>query len=304
MESGPGRRRQGARFLAVRAGLLVLGGLLASAPTRGDDGLVGLAIAPGGDDGVAWSAREIRTLDGGRELLAGTQKLAAVTVSADGTVFAVRGRTRFGVAAPNAAAVWRALPMSGTTIGLALVGDHLAWSFATSDGEWVALTADQGRRWSVQKLPRADHGRLRLLAGGALELVGLIEDCHGGDYSVRYRGRIGSNRWRLTHTGAETEYGGPTHFGTWGSPDEPFRDGGLFVTARSITYWIREDRDRRQRLMGTRAGEADEQVIDERVPDGLSLMAADARGRLLGVTRDNVWRWSAATGWTALRPRH
>jgi hypothetical protein len=63
-----------------------------------------------------------------------------------------------------------------------------------------------------------------LLGDGALEIVGYIEDCHGGDYSVRYRGRIGSNRWRLVHTGAETEYRGPTHFGTWGSRDEPFVD--------------------------------------------------------------------------------
>jgi len=147
-----------------------------------------------------------------------------VAVNAGGTLFAVRGRTRFGVAAPNAAPVWRALPMSGTTLGLAIVGDRVAWFFATAGDERLALTADEGSHWTVQRLPRADHGRLELLADGVLEIVAYIEDCHGGDYSVRYRGRIGSNRWRVVHTGPETEYRGPTHFGTWGSRDEPFVD--------------------------------------------------------------------------------
>jgi hypothetical protein len=40
-----------------------------------------------------------------------------------------------------------------------------------------------------------------------------------------------------------------------------------------------------------------------KVPDGVSVIARDTRGRLLGVAKHDVWRWSRAAGWQALRAR-
>jgi hypothetical protein len=54
-------------------------------------------------------------------------------------------------------------------------------------------------------------------------------------------------------------------------------------------------------LVARRDGEIEDRVIANHVPDGFSLITADAHGRLLGVTKNNVWRWSRATGWQALR---
>lgn len=286
-------------------GIVVLAlGVLFGTPWGGAaaEGLLGLAVAPGREDGVSWSAWQISSLDGARVLLPGPQRLRAVAVATDGTVFAIRGRDRLGVARPNATAVWRMLPRAGETRGLAVVADQLAWFFETRQGDQLALTADQGRHWKVQKLPFMDHGRLRLLAGGVLELAGYINDCHSGDSSVRYRGRIGSDCWRLIATEAETAYGRPTHFGTWRSYEDPFSANDGYIDGPSITYRITPDDAEGYRLVGRPEGEADERVLDVSVPYGLSLMAVDARARLLGVTTDNVWRWSPATGWQSLRP--
>jgi hypothetical protein len=263
----------------VRVYLPVLALLAIASPAAaaGDaDDLVGLALFPGQDTGVVWSARSIQSLDGARVFLPGAANVAAVTTTADGAVVAIRGRNQLGVAAPNAAPVWRTTPLAGKTIGLVYVGNQIAWFVETRRRVALALTADQGRHWTVQSLPDVDEGHLELGAGGVLELDGYIYDCHGGDYSVRYRGRIGSGRWRLTRTAAETAFRWPSHY----KPAERDRDGPL--TGADET--VRSDGS-----------------IDEGAPDGFSLIAADAHGRLLAVTKSNVWRWSKATGWQPLR---
>jgi hypothetical protein len=84
---------------------------IAASSASADDGrLVGIAMTPARDGGVAWSRRSIESLDGTRVVLPGAGQVAAVAVEADGTVFAIRGRSRFGVAGPGAAAVWRDAP--------------------------------------------------------------------------------------------------------------------------------------------------------------------------------------------------
>jgi hypothetical protein len=261
--------------------------------------LIGIALVPDADTGVAWSARDIRSLDGVRVFLPGAENVAAVAAAADGTVFAIRGRRHFGVAAPHAAEVWYDTPLAGKTDGLAVIGDHVAWFVATDKGPQLALTADRGRHWSVQSLPVVDHGRLVLRASGVLELDGYVADCHSGDYSVRYRGRVGSNLWRRTRTGAETDYRGPSHFGTSDAADDkPFTGADAGVRAGSNTFWIEQ-----AQLVGFRDGDDEQRVFDVHVPGGLSLSAADAHRRLLGVTKNDVWRWSATSGWQSLRAR-
>ena len=247
------------------------------------DRLVGVALVPGGDTGVAWSARGIRSFDGVRAFLPGAEPLAAVTAAADGTVFAIRGRMHFGVAARHAAAVWYDTPLTGSTQGLAVVGDHVAWFVATDRGPRLALTADRGRHWSVQSLPVVDHGRLLLRAGGVLELEGYVADCHSGDYSVRYRGRVGSNLWQQTGTGAETDYHGSSHFGTSDAEsDTPFTGADAAVRAGPNRFWIEQ-----AQLVGFRDGDDEQRVFDAHVPDGLLLVyCKDAHRRLLGVTKD------------------
>ena len=280
--------------------LFVLVAIAAPVARGGEaDRLVGIALVPGGDTGFAWSAREIRSLDGVRLFLPGAETLAAVAAAADGTVFAIRGRTHFGVAAPHAAAVWYDTPLSGKTQGLAVVGDHVAWFVATDQGPRLALTVDRGRHWSVQSLPDVDHGRLLLRAGGVLELDGYVADCHSGDYSVRYRGRVGSNLWRQTGTGAETDYRGPSHFGTSDADDDKsFTGADDSVRAGPNRFWIEQ-----AQLVGFRDGDDEQRVFDAHVPDGLLLVTADAHRRLLGVTKNEVWRWSATSGWRSLRAR-
>ena len=249
-----------------------------ASPASGDDAddLVGLAVVPGTDDGVAWSTRSIQSFDGSRVLLPGTGDVAAVTAASDGTVFAIRGQDRFGVAAPNAAPVWLPTPVAGKTMGLVVIANRIAWFVETDQGVQLALTADQGRHWKVQSLPFVDEGHLELRAGGVLELDGYIYDCHGGDDSVRYRGRIGSNHWRRTRTAAETAYRGPSHY----KPS----DGGDGPLTGAVDTWRWRDQK-------------------EQLPDGVSVITADARGRLLGVAKRDVWRWSRAAGWQALRAR-
>ena len=98
-----------------------------ASPAWGDDAddLVGLAVVPGSDDGVVWSARSIQSFDGSRVLLPGAANVAAVTVASDGTVFAIRGRNRFGVATADGASVWRATPVAGETVGLVVVANQI-----------------------------------------------------------------------------------------------------------------------------------------------------------------------------------
>jgi hypothetical protein len=271
---------------------------------RAADDLVGIAMAPGSDAGVAWSVRNIRSLDGARVFLPGTEDVAAVAMAADGTVYAIRGRTRFGVAAPHAEAVWHDLPVTGKTKGFAVIGDRVAWFAATATGNVLTMTADRGRHWSTQTMPDdVDHGRLRLLAGGALELFGRVLNCHSGDYSVRYRGRIGSNKWRLAWSGAETEYRGPSQFGTSDDDYEgPFNGADEFIRGegQAVVFWIRPNP---AQLVSLRDGESEQRLLSEQLPAGLSLITVDAQGRPLGVTKSKVWRWSPAKRWQALGPR-
>ena len=154
--------------------------------------------------------------------------------------------------------------------------------------------------------PEADEGHLELRAGGVLELDGYIYDCHGGDYSARYRGRIGSNRWRQTRTAAETAYHWPSHYkpsngdGPLTGADETVRSGSIRFSVESA---YGGENGHPARLVGLRDGEIQDRVIANHVPDGFSLITRDTRGRLLGVAKHNVWRWSQATGWQALRAR-
>jgi hypothetical protein len=267
-----------------------------------DDRLMGIAMTPARDRGVAWSRRSIESLDGRRVVLPGAGQVAAVAVGADGTVFAIRARSRFGVAGPGAAAVWRDAPIAGKTRGLVLIANRVAWIVDAGGGDKLALTADQGRHWNVQNLPHVDHGRLRLLADGVIELVGYMEDCHSGDYSVVYHGRVGSNRWREIRTGAETEFGEPTHFGSWmGEGDQPIGSDGFLQGFEIEPAHVDGDgKHQPPRLVSHRGGDREPRVLDAHVPEGLTLMTSDAEGRPLGVTKDNVWRWSRASGWQAL----
>jgi len=282
-----------------------------ASPASGDDAdnLVGLAVVPGSDDGVVWSARNIQSFDGSRVFLPGAANVAAVTTAADGTIFAIRGRNRFGVATPDGASIWRATPVAGRTKGLVIVADHIAWFVQTkAEGDVkLALTADQGRHWTVQSLPPdPDEGHLELRAGGVVELDGYIYDCHGGDYSARYRGRIGSNSWRRTRTAAETAYHHPSHYKPL-ERDGPLNGADGTVRSGSIRFSVESAYEGANghpaRLVGLRDGEIEDRVIANHVPDGFSLITTDARGRLLGVTKNDVWRWSQATGWQALRAR-
>lgn len=292
------------------AGFAALFGLMAvAAAARADSpaDLRGIALAPGSDEGVAWSEKEIRSLDGARAYLPGAGAVAAVTLTADGTVFAIRGSNRFGVAARDRAAAWRPTPVSGKTRGFIVIADRVAWFVSNKKDEWLVMTADQGRHWTVQTLPFVDHGRLQLLADGVLELAGYMENCHSGDYSVRYRGRIGSNRWRELGTDSETAFGEQTHFGSWASDDGvPFPPAVGSLNGKPIDFLIAPADDEKKepaRLLGRPGGESADRVLDAHVPDGLTLITSDTHGRPLGLTSDNVWRWSKATGWQALRPR-
>jgi hypothetical protein len=236
--------------------------------------------------------------------LPGAGKVAAVATGADGTVFAIRGRSRFGVAGPGAAAVWRDTPIAGKTRGLVLIGNQIAWIVDVDGGDKLALTVDQGRHWTVQDLPHVDHGRLLLHAGGVIELVGYVENCHSGDYSIVYSGRVGSNRWREIRTGAETEFGEPTHYGSWnGDGGQPIgSDGFLRGLEIEPAHVDADGKDQPPCLVSYREGDREARVLDAHVPEGLTLMTSDSQDRPLGLTRNNVWRWSKATGWQALWP--
>jgi hypothetical protein len=279
--------------------IFVFATLVTSPAGADDDHLVGITMTPARDGGVAWSRRSIRSLDGARVVLPGAGKVWAVAIGADGTVYAVRGRSRFGVAGPRSAPVWRDTPIAGKTRGLVVMANYVAWIVDADGGEKLGLTADQGRHWTIQNLPYVDNGRLRMLADDVIELVGLMEDCHSGDYSVVYRGRIRSNRWREVRTGAETEFGGPTHYG---SSDQPMvSDESLQGMEIEPSHVDADGKQQPPRLV-SRVGDGEERVLDARVPEGLTLMTADAQGRPLGVTRDNVWRWRQTAGWQALWP--
>ena len=271
---------------------------LVTSPAGADDNdLVGITMTPARDGGVAWSSRSIRSLDGARVVLPGAGKVGAVAIGADGTVYAMRGRSRFGVAGPGAAPFWRDTPIAGKTRGLVVIANYVAWIVDADGGEKLGLTADQGRHWTIQNLPFVDHGQLRMLADDVIELVGLMEDCHSGDYSVVYRGRIRSNRWREVRTGAETEFGGPWHYGS----SDLFSDESLQGMEIEPSHVDADGKQQPPRLVA-RVGDGEERVLDARVPEGLTLMTADAKERPLGLTRDNVWRWTQTAGWQALWP--
>ena len=284
------------RLAVVRA--LIVGGALTSlvatgaaspspplaAPTTTDE-IVGVAVAAGLDLSVVWSRHRIRSLDGSRFFLEGSEEVRAVALGGDGTVYAIRGN-RLGVARVRGTSKWHHTPVAGKTLGLEVLGDSVAWFAATDSSSVLALTGDGGRSWTVQTLPPIiDEGHLRLLPGGALELAGYVYDCHGGDYSVRYRGRVGSNRWRQVATGPETDYLWPSHFG----PDD--YDRYPWVAGPNGTYRV----DQPQLLQLSENGS--QIVLDEHVPDGLQLMAIDHRDRLLGLSGGRVWRWSARDRW-------
>jgi hypothetical protein len=283
--------------------IFVFATLVTSPAGAADDDLVGITMTPARDGGVAWSRRSIRSLDGARVVLPGAGKIGAVAIGADGTVYAVRGRSRFGVAGPGAAPVWRDTPIAGNTRGLVVIANYVAWIVIADGGDKLGLTADQGRHWTIQNLPYVDHGRLRILADNVIELVGYMEDCHSGDYSVVYRGRVRSNRWREVRTGAETEFVGPTHYGSWNADaDQPIvSDESLQGMDIEPSHVDADGKQQPPRLV-SRDADREERVLDARVPEGLALMTADAQGRPLGVTRDNVWRWTQTAGWQALWP--
>jgi hypothetical protein len=249
-------------------GVLILVAMMLAAPS---EAAVGVATAKGKEFGVVWSARTIRSLDGGRVFLPGTENVRAVAVGDDGTVYAVRGRNQFGVEGPDAPARWLPPPVAGKTLGLDVIGGQVAWFVETKTSRMLALTADGGEHWTVQKLPPdVDVGSLSLRADGSLDLLAWVFNCHSGDYTIRYRGRIGSNRWRRTGTGPETDFRGPAHYGD--------------LTAAG---------DRIEHLRRPAA-------YDTGRPDGLIVTTIDHRRRPLGVAKGQIWRWSDNTRWERL----
>ena len=232
---------------------------------------VGVATAKGKDFGVVWSARTVRSLGGGRVVLPGTEKVRAVAVGDDGTVYASRGRNQFGVERPDAPARWLPAPVAGKTLGLHVIGGQVAWFVDTKGSSMLALTADDGEHWTAQKLPAdVDVGSLSVRADGSLDLLAWVFDCHSGDYTVRYRGRPGSNRWRRTGTGPETDFKGPAHYGE----------------LTSTANWI----ERAQRPA----------AYDTRRPNGLTVMTIDHRRQPLGLAKGRIWRWSDNSRWERL----
>ena len=266
-------------------------------------GFVGVAAATDANVAVAWTHGRIWSLDGSRTFLDGAERVRAVAVAPDGTLYTIRGQSRLGAVKPGGETEWHRAPLAGETRGLQVFGDRLAWivdrELALTQDEGrsrkLALTQDEGRSWTVQDLPAdADHGRLRFLPDGAIDLLAYVENCHSGDYTVRYRGRVDSNEWQKTGTGADTEFDGEPHFGS----------GGLArVTLVSRHGWTfsldTASSGSGERLI--RSGPKGHiTVLDEDVPEDLELHAVDHLGRVLGLSSGRVWRWSTRGRWQTI----
>jgi len=254
--------------------------------------LQGVAASTGSEVVVAWSQSRISTLGDPRELLDGKEPVGAVTVGADGSVYAIRGTNAFGVASRTANAIWRRTPVAGQSLALQVLGDWVAWLVLREElGPVLALTRNQGQSWTLQRVPELDEGHLRLSAGGALDLVARIYDCHGGDYAIHYTGRIGVHRWR------EMAWPAPGFSEASSLGHDGFAYGMRTVSGRQSTYTLLYE-TQPPRLVRLAHGE--ETVIDSHVPEGLDLTAVDNRERPLGIAGGQVWIWSLANGWQAL----
>lgn len=246
----------------------------------------GVAAASSVEVAVVWNQHRIRVLRGSRYLLEGTDDVAQVGVGSDGTVYAIRGEGRFGVAEPGGEEHWHTAPVAGESRGIFFLGRWVAWMVWQTDvGLVLALTRDRGKTWTTQELPAVDEAQIRLTSGtGDLDLLARVYDCHSGDYSVRYRGRLGSRRWTKL-AGFESEASSLGHDGTV----YPFPT----VKGRTSTYGF-SYMDSRHLL---RLDRGHKTLLDRDSPKDMRLEAVDHLGHPLGILHGEVWMWSREKRW-------
>jgi hypothetical protein len=256
------------------------------ADTAPDHGWRGVAASGSVDVAVVWNQHRIRLLRGSRYLLEGADDVAHVGVGPDGTVYAVRGESLFGVAEPGGEEHWHVPPVAGESRGIFFLGTWVGWVVWRTDvGLVLALTRDRGKTWTTQELPAVDEAQIRLAsAGGDLDLLGRIYDCHSGDYSLRYRGHLGRGRW-IKGRGFESEASSLGHDGTV----YPFPT----VKGRTSTYAFSYV-DSRHLL---RLDRGHKTLLDRESPKEMNLEAVDHLGRPLGILDGEVWMWSREKRW-------
>ncbi len=289
-------------------------------------------VASRGAGGVlgAWTAsRVVVSRDDGRHyhtVLDGKDDVAKVAMDDAGTLFALRGANALGIVKRNGESTWRAIPFAKKTSALVAGAGIVAWigaSSATTDGDVLMVSRDEGATWSVptgapilgdfaNDLVIEPDGTLRLMTSNEA-------DC-GGGFQERWIGDLTTNTWKEATWPLDTP-------GRWGIGDEgwsyavgncgdgvesklcavdPAGNAIAVAVARGATF---------KGMHAVTNGRATWAMLDGKLawlsrgtvmfpagaaPKGFALLAVDAEGQPIGIAEGHATRWSRDGKWRAI----
>jgi hypothetical protein len=247
-------------------------------------------------------------------LPASFQTVSQVEVGAHGTVFVLEADT-ITMQFPRAASLSRVpVPRAHEYATLAVGAGYLA--YATPEGIW--LSKDHGASWRAKRPPSApvDVMTLSIGADGTLSARLNVHNCHSGDYDLYY----GASLW-----GPWSEIEADVRWLGHGASHEVSVENDVVKVhethlreQRRVVYelpdvtdgWPAAVHDEHSDYVqfGTqlyRLAEGKAELLDDELPEDLTLSAVDSCQRVLGLLESGtVVRWSKATGWRRLDVRN
>ncbi len=238
----------------------------------------------------------------------GVSDVSDVVVGASGTIFVLRDETismHFGAKGVREIPV----PLSPDAEARLAVG---AGYLAIVSMSGMAFSRDYGMTWRMKRVPRGlpDVVNLDILPSGVLHATVTYYNCHSGDYSEEYQGSMLGKWTQLDDDfdlhGHESRYNRSLDGETLQihEIDKHGRRGVLGEVSADWPATVVHNGRQDYGQFGTglyRLRDGNAELLDEEVPAGVDVLAADSCNRVLGLLDARLVRWSPSTGWRWLR---